>query len=69
MEKVAKLNLAPVLRLIQKISEKYWPCLYLSIDQVWWVNELWFKKYIQKCTLSHVLILIMTSQIGKSWNG
>ena len=32
----------------------------LSIDQVWWVNKLWLKRYIQKCTLSHVLILILT---------
>ena len=44
---------------VQKSSEKYCPCLYLSIDQDWWVNELWFKR----CTLSHVLILTMTSQI------
>ena len=37
--------------------------LYLSNGQVWWLNELWFKRYIQKCMLSHVLKLIMTSQI------
>ena len=30
---------------------------------VWWLNELWFKRYIQKCNLSHVLIPIMASQI------
>ena len=34
-----------------KISEKYCPCLYLSTDQVWWVNELWLKRYIQKWTV------------------
>ena len=34
--------------------------LYLSIDQIWCVNELWFKRYIQKCTLAHVLILMMS---------
>ena len=66
-EQVAKFksswNLALVLEIIQKISEKYYPCLYLSIDQAWWVNELWFKRYIQKCTLSHVLILIMMSDL------
>ena len=54
-------NSAPVLQITQKISRKYWPCLYLSIDQIWWVNELWFKRYIQKCTLPHVLILIIDS--------
>ena len=30
--------------------------LCLSIDQVWWLNEQWFKRYIQKCTMSHVLM-------------
>ena len=49
-------NLAPVLQIVQKIPENYCPCLYLSIDQVWWLNELWFKRYSQKCTLFHVLI-------------
>ena len=42
-------------------DQNYCPCLYLTIGQVWWLNELWFKRYIQKCTLSHILILIMTS--------
>ena len=28
---------------------KLLPCLYLSIGQVWWLNDLWFKGYIQKC--------------------
>ena len=49
-------NIALVLQIVQKIPEKYCPCLYLSIDQVWWVNELWFKRYIQKSFLSHILI-------------
>ena len=48
-------------RLLKLIS-----LLYLSTGQVWWLNELWFKRYIQKCTLSHVLILIMTSKIWLS---
>ena len=64
---VAKLervwNLALVLQIVQKNSQKYFSCLYLSIDQVWWVNESWLKIYFQKCSLSHVLILTMTSQI------
>ena len=67
MEQVAKLkrawNLPPILQIIQEIPENYSPCLYLSIDPVWWVNELWFKRCIQKRTLPHVLILIMTLQI------
>ena len=57
-------TLPTVLHMLEKISEKYCHCLYLSIEQVWGVNELWFKRYIQKCTLSHVP-LIMMSQILK----
>ena len=38
-------NLAPVLQIVQKIPENYWPCLYLSVNQVWLVNELCFKRY------------------------
>ena len=30
---------------------------------VWWLNELWFKRYIRTCNLSHVLIPIRASQI------
>ena len=56
MEQVAKLKrawyLALVFQIVQKISEKYCPCSYLSIDQIWWVDELWFKRYIQKWTVS-----------------
>ena len=67
MEQAAKLkrtwNLVPVLQIVQKIPEKYCPCLYLSTGQVWCLNELWFKRHIQKYTLSHVLIIIMMSQI------
>ena len=47
-----------MLHIVQTISEKYRPCLNLSVDKVWWVNELWFKRYIQKmhpvsCTNTH----------------
>ena len=35
-------NLAPVLEIVRKITENYHPCLYLWIDQVWWLRELWF---------------------------
>ena len=59
------LNLAPVSQILQKITENYCPWLYLSADQVWWLHDVWFKRYIQKCTLSHVLILIVTSLIWK----
>ena len=54
-------NLDPVLQIVQKIPESYCSCLYLSTGQVWWLNDLWFKIYIQKCTLLHVLIFIMIS--------
>ena len=45
-------NLGPFLQIVQKVPENYVPCLYSSADQVWWINELWFKRYIQKCTVS-----------------
>ena len=48
-------NLALVLQLVQKIPESFCSSLYLSIGQIWWLNELWFKRYIQKCPLSQVL--------------
>ena len=57
------LELGLVLQIVQKFLENYCPCLYLSISQSWWLNELWFQTYILKCTLPHVLILIMTSSI------
>ena len=45
---VAKLkrawNLASVLQIFQKISEHYCPGLHLSNNQVWLLNELWFKR-------------------------
>ena len=48
-------NLALVLQIVQKNSQKYFPCLYLSIDQVWWVNESWiFSKMLPvSCTNTH----------------
>ena len=73
MEQVAKLkrtwNLASVVQTIQKIPEKYCPCLYLAIEYFWWVNEVKFKRYIRKCTQLHVLIPIRRHRFGKSWNG
>ena len=56
-------NLASVSQIVHKITENYCTCLYLSAGQVWWLHDLWFKRYIKKCTLSHVLILIVTSLI------
>ena len=57
MEQVAKLkgawNLDPVFWIAQKISEKYCHFLHLSIDQVWWVNELWFKNANVSRTNTH----------------
>ena len=46
-------DLALVLQIIQKLPENYCSSLYLSTGKVWLLNELWFKRYIQKCTLSH----------------
>ena len=36
-------NFASVLRIVSKIPENF--CPYLSIDQVWWLYELWLKIY------------------------
>ena len=67
MEQIAKLkrtcNIGPDLQIVQKIPESYCPCLYLVTGQVSLLHELWLQRYIQKCILFHVLILIMTSQI------
>ena len=49
-------NVAPILHIVQKIAENYCSRLYLLIGHVWWLYELYFKRYIQKCNLSHVLI-------------
>ena len=46
-----------------KLSRSKTSSLPESISQVCWLNELWFKRYGQKCIYSYVLILIMTSQI------
>ena len=50
-------NLDPVLWIVQKIIKNYCPCLYLSIDQVWWFHGLWFKRYskmyLVSCTNTH----------------
>ena len=71
MEQVTKLkrtwNLVPVLQIVQKIPENYCPWLYLSIGKVWWLNELWLKRYIQKCTPSHVNTLPLLLQSCDSW--
>ena len=54
------LNLGPVLQIVQR-SLKIFAHVYIYQLTKF---ESWFKRYIQKCTLSHVLILTMTSQ---SW--
>ena len=45
-------NVAPLLQIVQKICENYCPRLFLSIGEFWWLNELWFKRSIQKFTVS-----------------
>ena len=64
-------NLAPLLQIVQKIPENCCYCLYLSTGQVWWLNGLWFKRYIQKmhpisCTNTHHDITDLVSH-GISW--
>ena len=57
-------NFALVFQIVQIIPENYLPCWYRSIGQIWWLNEMWFKKYNQKCTVFHALVIfIMRSQI------
>ena len=57
MKQVAKLkrvwNLVPVLQIVQTILENYCSCLYLSIGQVCWPHEMWFKRHVQKSILSY----------------
>ena len=57
MDQVAKFkrtwDLVPVFQIVRKIHENYCSCFYLSIGHVWGPNELWFKRYIQKCTVSY----------------
>ena len=61
MEQVAKLKrtwiLAPVLQIVQKIPENYWPCLYLFTGQIWWlhdvVQKIYPKMYPVSCTNTH----------------
>ena len=38
-------NLAPVSQIVQTFTENYCPCLYLPNDQVWWLHDLWLKRY------------------------
>ena len=35
----------------------YWHSISAKLGQVWWVNELWFKRYIQEWTLPHVVYM------------
>ena len=50
-------NLAPVSQIVHKITENYCTCLYLSAGQVWWLHDLWFKRYSEmhlvSCTNTH----------------
>ena len=52
----------------KKVAE-YFPKLLSMIvsvvDQVSWLNDLWFKKCIQKCSLTHVILLITAPQYLK----
>ena len=47
-------NLAPVVQIVQKITENYYPYLYLSVGQVWWlVQKIYSKMYLVSCTNTH----------------
>ena len=59
-------KLALVFQIVQKVSEKNCPCLYLFTDQVWWINELWFKRYIQKFKSCNMSVI---RRKGESQNG
>ena len=48
---------------MQNVSQKYFPWLYLTVGLVSFLNNLLFKRYIQKWTLRRVLIIIMTSEL------
>ena len=72
MEQVAKFkrawNFAPVLQIVRKFPEKYSPCLYLWIDHVWLVNELWFKRYHSKMHRLIYYYLSWHHRFVKSWD-
>ena len=65
MGQVAKLkrtwNLASVSQIVQKITENYCTCLYLSTGQIWWLHDLWYlwickiysKMHLISCTNTH----------------
>ena len=53
-------NLALVLQIVQKNSQKYFPCLYLSIDQVWLMSR-GLKDIFKNAPWRHTF--------GKSWDG
>ena len=59
-------NVAPVLQIVQNVTENYRPCLTLLTGSM----TLWVvvQKIYSKCTLSHALILLVTSQELKIQN-
>ena len=66
-------NLAPVLQIIGRFQKSFCSSLYLLVGHVWWlwcsskyilqfkIYIMQFKIYIQKCTVFHLLILIIMS--------
>ena len=73
-------NLAAVLKIVQKISENYCPCLYLLIYQVWWlrvvVQKIYLKMHPASCTnthdvtdlLNHGMVKNTKTWISWEWN-
>ena len=53
----------PIQKIVQNISSKNCQWQYLLVGHV--LNQLWFKRYNQKCSRSHVSILIMMWKLLK----
>ena len=63
------LNLGPSPPNHGNVFQKHCSWLHLPTGQVLWPNDLRFNRYIQKCTLPFLLILIMTSRLWKlNWS-
>ena len=58
-------NLKLVFQIIQKMTEKYCPWFYVSINQVWLVKELWFKWFFQNYTHHDITDLVNYEMIKK----
>ena len=53
-----------VLQIIQNSSSKYCPYLYVFVDQIPLPKKLWFKCYMEKCILFHLVQLTINLTRG-----